>query len=107
VNNPLGGMGLNGGIHDAFNLAEKLVRVARGADLSTLEAYGRERRKVALDVVQQTTLRNRTMLNTRDPAARAAYYDSLRRTVDDPALHKDYLMRTSMIRSLREAGAAA
>ena len=27
LNNPLGGMGMNGGIHDAFNLAEKLVRV--------------------------------------------------------------------------------
>jgi 3-(3-hydroxy-phenyl)propionate hydroxylase len=107
VNNPLGGMGLNGGIHDAFNLAEKIAAVARGAGISTLEAYGWERRKVALDVVQQTTLRNRTMLNTRDPAARAAYYDSLRRTVDDPVLHKDYLMRTSMIRSLREVAGAA
>ena len=31
VNNPLGGMGLNGGIHDAYNLAEKLTAVLRGA----------------------------------------------------------------------------
>jgi len=27
VNNPLGGMGMNGGIHDAFNLGEKLVNI--------------------------------------------------------------------------------
>ncbi len=26
VNNPIGGMGMNGGIHDAVNLAEKLAR---------------------------------------------------------------------------------
>jgi 3-(3-hydroxy-phenyl)propionate hydroxylase len=26
INNPLGGMGMNGGVHDAFNLAEKLRR---------------------------------------------------------------------------------
>ncbi len=107
VNNPLGGMGLNGGIHDAFNVAEKLTQVMRGADLSTLHAYERQRRKVALDVVQQTTLRNRAMLNTREPAARAAYYADLRKTAADPDAHKAYLMRTSMIQSLRDASAMA
>ncbi|MGL4637183.1 MAG: FAD-dependent oxidoreductase [Beijerinckiaceae bacterium] len=107
VNNPLGGMGLNGGIHDAFNLSEKLVAVMRGAPLETLGAYERQRRKVALDVVQQTTLRNRDILNTRDPAARAAYYDDLRRTVADPVKHKASLMRTSMIQSLRDVAGMA
>jgi 3-(3-hydroxy-phenyl)propionate hydroxylase len=102
VNNPLGGMGLNGGIHDAFNLAGKLIDVVRGAALDTLARYSRQRRKVALDVVQQTTLRNRAILNTREPAARRAYYDELRRTVDDPLKHRDYVLRTSMIQSLRD-----
>jgi 3-(3-hydroxy-phenyl)propionate hydroxylase len=107
VNNPLGGMGLNGGIHDAFNLAATLTEVIRGADLATLKRYERQRRKVALDVVQQTTLRNRAMLNTREPAARAAYYADLRRTVADAEAHKTYLMRTSMIQSLRDVAAMA
>ena len=102
VNNPLGGMGLNGGIHDAFNLAGKLIEVVRGAPLDTLERYSRQRRKVALDVVQQTALRNRAILNTREPEARRAYYDELRRIVDDPVKHRDYVMRTSMIQSLRD-----
>jgi len=103
VNNPLGGMGLNGGIHDAFNIAGKLIEVARGAPLDTLERYGRQRRKVALDVVQQTTLRNRSILNTREPDARRAYFDQLRRIAEDPDKHRDYVMRTSMIQSLRDA----
>src|SRR4029078_7553921 len=30
VNNPIGGMGMNGGIHDGINLAEKLTRVIHG-----------------------------------------------------------------------------
>jgi len=107
VNNPLGGMGLNGGIHDAFNLAEKLTAVIRGAPLETLERYSRQRRKVALDVVQQTTLRNRAILNTREPEARKAYYDELRRTADDPEKHRSYVMRTSMIQSLRDVEAVA
>ena len=84
VNNPLGGMGLNGGIHDAFNLAGRLTEVIRGAPLDTLERYSRQRRKVALDVVQQTALRNRAILNTREPAARRAYYDELRGIVAIP-----------------------
>ena len=108
VNNPLGGMGLNGGIHDAFNLAETLIPIWRGeADLSTLGRYERQRRKVALDVVQQTTLRNRSILNSTDPAARAAYYDDLRATVADPTRHKAYVLRTSMIQSLRDLRAVA
>lgn len=105
VNNPLGGMGLNGGIHDAFNLSRTLTEVIRGAPLETLGRYSRQRRKVALDVVQQTTLRNRSMLNTREPEARRAYYDDLRRIADDPARHRDYVMRTSMIQSLRDSAA--
>jgi 3-(3-hydroxy-phenyl)propionate hydroxylase len=103
VNNPLGGMGLNGGIHDAFNLAGKLIDVIRGAPKNTLERYSRQRRQVALDVVQQTALRNRAILNTREPQARRAYHDELRRIVDDPDKHRTYLMRTSMIQSLRDA----
>ncbi len=102
VNNPLGGMGLNGGIHDAFNLAAKLIAVTRGAPLDTLERYSRQRRRVALDVVQQTALRNRSILNTREPAARRAYYDELRGIVADPEKHRNYVMRTSMIQSLRD-----
>jgi 3-(3-hydroxy-phenyl)propionate hydroxylase len=103
VNNPLGGMGLNGGIHDAFNLSRTLTEVIRGAPLQTLQRYSRQRRKVALDVVQQTTLRNRAILNTREPEARRAYYDDLRRIVADPVRHRDYVMRTSMIQSLRDS----
>lgn len=102
INNPLGGMGMNGGIHDAFNLAEKLAQVWHGADIAIMGRYGRQRRKVALDVVQAQTLRNRQMLNQRDPAMRAAYHDDLRATVAEPAKHRAYLLRSAMIQSLRD-----
>jgi 3-(3-hydroxy-phenyl)propionate hydroxylase len=102
VNNPLGGMGLNGGVHDAFNLAETLTAVTRGASLELLERYSRQRRKVALDVVQQTALRNRAILNTQEPGSRRTYYDELRGIVADPEKHRTYLLRTSMIQSLRD-----
>jgi 3-(3-hydroxy-phenyl)propionate hydroxylase len=103
LNNPLGGMGMNGGIHDAFNLCDKLVDVWNGkAPLDVTERYNRQRRKVAIETVQEQSLRNRKMMAENDPAARAAYHDELRRIADDPAAHKDYLMRSSMIQSLRD-----
>jgi 3-(3-hydroxy-phenyl)propionate hydroxylase len=107
INNPLGGMGMNGGIHDAFNLSEKLAQVWKGADLALMGRYGRQRRKVALDVVQAQTLRNRQMLNQRDPDQRRAYHDELRATVADPAKHRAYLLRSAMIQSLRDLEAVA
>ncbi len=102
LNNPLGGMGMNGGIHDAVNLAEKLVQVWNGASLDTMGRYTRQRRKVAIETVQEQSLRNRKMMAETDPAARKAYHDSLRATVDDFDQHKAFLMRSSMIQSLRE-----
>lgn len=103
LNNPLGGMGMNGGIHDAVNLCDKLIDVWNGkAPLEITERYNRQRRKVAIETVQEQSLRNRKMMAENDPAARAAYHDELRRIVDDPAKHKNYLMRTSMIQSLRD-----
>ncbi len=102
VNNPLGGMGMNGGVHDAMNLASTLVAVWRGAPVETLGRYERQRRKVALDVVQAQALRNRQMLNQRDPATRRAYHDELRAIEADPAKHRAHLLRSSLIQSLRD-----
>ncbi|MBX9749345.1 MAG: FAD-dependent monooxygenase [Roseococcus sp.] len=102
VNNPLGGMGMNGGIHDALNLAEKLTSVLRGAPLAAMGRYERQRRKVALEVVQQQALRNRSILNQKDPATRQAFLDDLRATVADPERHRAHLLRTSMVQSLRD-----
>jgi 3-(3-hydroxy-phenyl)propionate hydroxylase len=103
LNNPLGGMGMNGGIHDAVNLCDKLVEVWHGkAPLEITERYNRQRRKVAIETVQEQSLRNRKMMAENDPAARAAYHDELRQIAADPAKHKNYLMRSSMIQSLRD-----
>ena len=104
INNPLGGMGMNGGIHDAMNLAEKLTAIWKDTSvgLEIMQRYERQRRKVAIETVQAQALRNRQVLNETDPAKRQAFYDDLKRAVDDPQSHYQYLMRSSMIQSLRE-----
>lgn len=104
INNPLGGMGMNGGIHDAVNLCEKLVRVWDGqADDAELDRYDGQRRPIAIDYVQQTTMRNKAMLEETDPAARKAKHDEMAATAADPAKAREYLLQSSMINALRRA----
>ena len=107
LNNPLGGMGMNGGIHDAINVTDKLAQVWEGADAALMGQYERQRRKVAIETVQTQALRNRTVLNETDPAKRAAYHNELRATVADPVAHKGYVMKSSMIQSLRDLDSVA
>ncbi len=104
VNSPIGAMGMNSGIHDAFNLAEKLVSILRGeADADILDRYERQRRHVALQHTQAQTMRNKRLLTEKDPAVRRKNHDELRRTADDPKLARAFLLRSSLIESLREA----
>ncbi|MGA9951453.1 MAG: FAD-dependent monooxygenase [Xanthobacteraceae bacterium] len=104
VNSPIGGMGLNSGVHDAFNLADKLARILQGtADDSELDRYDRQRRRIAVKHTQAQTMRNKRLLEERDPAIRKRNHEELRRTADDPALARKFLLRTSLFDSLREA----
>lgn len=105
-NNPLGGMGLNSGLHDAFNLAEKLFAVIRGeADTALLDRYVRQRRWVSVEHVNQMAARNKRLLETRDPEARRRGLDELRRTAADPAKAYEFLLNSSLIAGLRRAAA--
>jgi 3-(3-hydroxy-phenyl)propionate hydroxylase len=108
VNSPIGGMGLNSGVHDAFNLADKLARVLHGeADEAELDRYERQRRHVAVQHTQAQTIRNKRLLEERDPAVRQRNHDELRRQAEDPALARKFLLRTALFDSLREAEAIA
>ncbi|NBT29628.1 MAG: FAD-dependent monooxygenase [Gammaproteobacteria bacterium] len=104
INNPLGGMGMNGGIHDAVNLCEKLVRVWNGdADDRELDKYDAQRRPIAVDYVQQTTIRNKAMLEETDPDARRVKHEEMSATAADPRLAREYLLQSSMITALKRA----
>lgn len=104
VNNPLGGFGFNSGVHDAMNLAEKLARIwHEGADASLLGRYERQRRTINLNFVQAASIRNKQLIEAHDPTARTKMHNELRATAADPALAFDYLRRSSMFDSIREA----
>ena len=103
VNNPLGGMGMNGGIQDAFNLADKLKAIYAGADDRPLDRYDRQRRTVAVEAVQQHTHRNQQIISERDPETRKKSLDAMRKVAADKVSARDYMLRSSMIASMRRA----
>jgi 3-(3-hydroxy-phenyl)propionate hydroxylase len=108
VNNPLGGLGLNFGIHDAVELSTLLGRVLRDeAPAAILDQYDRFRRPLNIEYVQQQTIANKKRLEEKDPAQREKSNAALRQTVADPAAHRAYLLRASLIDSVRKRAAAA
>jgi len=106
VNNPIGGMGLNGGFQDAANLGEKLAAVlCDGAPDALLDLYALQRRTVAVEFVQEQTIANKRRLEARDPDVRARNFAELRETAADPKRARQFLLRTAMIQSQRRAAA--
>jgi 3-(3-hydroxy-phenyl)propionate hydroxylase len=106
VNNPIGGMGMNGGIHDAVNLAEKLADISfKRADATALDRYTRQRRKAQTDYIQAQTIENKKKMEERDPRKRQEHLDELRRICEDGTLHKQFLYRASLFDSLHSANA--
>lgn len=106
INNPLGGMGMNGGVHDAFNLSDKLVAIlVNGADEALLDRYERQRRSVAIEYINANTARNKKNIEERNPEARRKTHNELRAIAANPDAARDYLRKTSMIDALERAEA--
>ncbi|HEX2930459.1 MAG TPA: FAD-dependent monooxygenase, partial [Candidatus Binatia bacterium] len=104
VNNSVGGLGLNGGIHDAMELIDTLHQViTKQAGEALFDRYTRRRRTLNIEFVQEQTINNKKRLEERDAKARQARFDELRATAEDPAKHKEFLLRTSLIASVRKA----
>ncbi|MBP8021822.1 MAG: FAD-dependent monooxygenase [Limnohabitans sp.] len=108
INNPLGGMGMNGGIHDAMNLSEKLLAVLqKGESDAVLDQYERQRRTIAIDYINASTARNKRDIEERDPVKRKENQQALRELSLDPVRARAYIRQSSMIDALERAKAIA
>ena len=106
VNNPLGGFGLNSGIHDAMNLAGKLASVFKGeAAQDLLDRYERQRRTVNMEYVQNISIKNKQNLEEKDLNIRLRRFSELRDIAADKKKARDYLLTSSMINSIKRANA--
>ncbi|MCF8476046.1 MAG: FAD-dependent monooxygenase [Pseudolabrys sp.] len=108
LNNPLGGFGLNSGIHDAINLCDKLGRHWRGEggdDL--LDLYSRQRRSATIEQVQTMSIRNKRMMEERDPAVQRKNLEAMIAVAADPKKAREHMLNTSMISGLKRASEVA
>ncbi len=107
LNNPLGGFGMNSGIHDAFNLCPKLVSILKdGADPEPLlDRFDRTRQRQTHDFVQSQTKINMEFMRGGEGGQHGLRKQEMARLVADKAARRDYLLRQSMIQSVRAAAA--
>ncbi len=105
VNNPIGGLGLNCGIHDVMELLETLDTYRTNPDEKLLDRYERRRRTLNIRYVQEQTVTNKRRLEERDPEIRKQRLDEIRATAADPVRQRAYLRRSSLLDSVEEARA--
>lgn len=109
LNNPIGGFGMNSGIHDAFNLAERLVRIFKsGADASKeLARFDEQRRTTTRDFIQAQTIRNMQYLSEGSSKEHQKRKRELEAIRADARARRQYLLRQSMIECLANEPEAA
>jgi 3-(3-hydroxy-phenyl)propionate hydroxylase len=95
LNNPLGGFGMNSGVHDAWNLTDKLIAIlTRGESDSLLDLYDLQRRTVMHEFVQAQSIKNKQALESN--ASEAERESELAAINSDPARRRAYLLTQSM-----------
>ncbi|HIL97678.1 MAG TPA: FAD-dependent monooxygenase [Pseudomonadales bacterium] len=106
LNSPSGGMGMNGGLHDAHNLTEKINAIWQGGDhVALFDLYSRQRKPIAEEQIIKQADENRKRMTEKDPTKRRRSLDKMKAIADDPVKCKAYLMKSSMIEGLRQAAA--
>lgn len=108
LNNPLGGFGMNSGVHDAFNLIEKLLPVLKGEAVSAdenLALYDRQRRLVTHAFTQMQTKENMAMIRGGQDEAHQRRRDAMLAIKQDDERRRAYILRQSMYESLAQAAA--
>ena len=106
LNNPLGGFGMNSGVHDAFNLFEKLrSAIKAGRPNGSLEVFDRQRRLVTHAFTQAQTIQNMEMIQGGADQAHERRRAEMLAIKQDDARRRAYLLRQAMFESLEQAAA--
>lgn len=106
LNSPMGGLGLNSGIHDAVDLSKRMIRIFEGTTnpKAELEMYSEIRRKVAVDYVKEISEKNTSTLKEENAEQRAKLQEGMAELANDPIRAKQWMLRSAMIASVREQG---
>jgi 3-(3-hydroxy-phenyl)propionate hydroxylase len=106
LNNPLGGFGMNSGVHDAFNLFEKLQPALKaGKPTESLALYDRQRRTVTHSFTQTQTIENMAFIKGGSDDAHEKRRSEMLALKADDDKRRAYLLRQAMYESLAMAAA--
>ncbi|MFC6197690.1 FAD-dependent oxidoreductase [Ponticaulis profundi] len=102
LNNPLGGFGMNSGIHDVWTLTDNLIPVLKdgGDHIEPLKQYERKRQGVMRAFVQAQTIKNKQTLESGDADAQKKHQENLTAILADDERRRDYLKGQAMFNSL-------
>lgn len=100
LNHPLGGMGLNSGLHDAYVLSRAIANVCHAVGSEDmLVGYADERRKTMLEKVIPVADRYSRDAEETDPARRHLRNNTLSSVAADPVQARQWLLTASMFDS--------
>jgi len=107
LNNPLGGFGMNSGIHDAVSLCHALLECLDEADhsYSLLGLFERRRHTITRNFIQQQSIRNKQDMELGSAEAESRRRREMRATCENADRRREFLLRQSMIQSVRDAAA--
>ncbi|MBI1682990.1 FAD-dependent oxidoreductase [Caulobacter hibisci] len=109
LNNPLGGFGMNSGIHDVWSLTQKLadILIDKADPEKLLPLYDRQRRAVMHKFIQTQTIANKAAMEAGTAEAYAEREAKMRQILADPDQRREYLLLQSMYKSLELEAATA
>ena len=92
---------MNGGLHDAWNLAEKLKEIlGSSAKIELLDRYDRQRRTIMNDFIQAQTIRNKRMIEESGDKHQQSEWERMRKIHGDDEERRKYMLNQCMEQSL-------
>jgi 3-(3-hydroxy-phenyl)propionate hydroxylase len=106
LNNPIGGFGMNSGVHDAFNLFDKLqAAIKAGKPNGSLALFDRQRREVTHAFTQAQTIQNMEFIRGGASSGHEKRRNDMLALKADDDRRRAYLLRQAMFESLEQAAA--
>ena len=97
LNNPMGGMGMNGGIQDAYVLAHKLRETLGGGSDQVLDDYNKERMQAQSSHIHVQTDKNYQDMTASDDVERQTRNQKFKQIASSPETMRAYLLGASML----------
>ncbi len=106
LNNPLGGFGMNSGIHDGWNLCDKIAaNITKGHNDANFDLFDRQRRPVTHKFIQAQTMQNKRMLEHSPEENHNMRLQEMKDTRDNKERRLAFLRQQAMYASLADAAA--